>query len=211
MPFFGIKQMGVIRVELCVNNVNDMLVYFLRKKTLPATILNLDKSEEGNFWKFVEELETSYNKMREEAGPYLVVCQNDFKSWMKTNYTKMKTWVAVKIEITYSQLLVERRAHICDNPSCDVVLENDYWEAFKDDGKVMCCSGCEEDEEEEVVRRECFKCNKTYYDVEYSCCCGKCCSYCRESDEVINPYCYDSSEKCSCGECVPPIEDITTE
>jgi len=138
--------------------------------------------------------------------------------------------------------------HICDNPSCDVVLENDYWEAFKDDGKVMCCSGCEEepnkcdkcgnesykysteicetlgdgyycndcresdeDEEEEVVSRECFKCNKTYYDVEYSCCCGKCCSYCRESDEVINPYCYDSSEKCSCGECVPPIEDVTTE
>ena len=46
---------------------------------------------------------------------------------------------------------VKAVAHICDNPSCDVVLENDYWEAFKDDGKVMCCSGCEEDEEEEVV------------------------------------------------------------
>jgi hypothetical protein len=39
--------------------------------------------------------------------------------------------------------------HICDNPSCDVVLENDYWEAFKDEGKVMCCSGCEEDEIDE--------------------------------------------------------------
>jgi hypothetical protein len=35
--------------------------------------------------------------------------------------------------------------HICDNPSCDVVLENAYWEAFKDEGTVMCCSGCEEE------------------------------------------------------------------
>lgn len=148
MPFFGSDEMGVIRVELCVNNVAEMLKHFLRKKTLPETIDELDFSESGNFWKFVEELETGYNDMREEAGPFMMVCHNDFKTWFRKNYTKMKTWVAVEIEITYSQLAV---AHICDNPSCDVVLENDYWEAFKDDGKVMCCSGCEEDEEEEVV------------------------------------------------------------
>ena len=41
----------------------------------------------------------------------------------------------------------------------------------------------EEEEEEELVRRECFKCDKIYYDVDYSCCCGKCCSYCREPDK----------------------------
>ena len=39
----------------------------------------------------------------------------------------------------------EEEVHICDNPSCDVVLENAYWEEFKDEGKVMCCSGCEEE------------------------------------------------------------------
>lgn len=46
------------------------------------------------------------------------------------------------------------------------------------------CDESREEEEEELVRRECFKCNKIYYDVEYSCCCGKCCSYCRESDTI---------------------------
>tara|TARA_R110001632_G_scaffold39988_2_gene99860 strand:- start:412 stop:840 length:429 start_codon:yes stop_codon:yes gene_type:complete len=30
------------------------------------------------------------------------------------------------------------------------------------------------------IWRECFKCDKTYYDVELSCCCGECCSYCKE-------------------------------
>ena len=65
----------------------------------------------------------------------------------------------------------------------------------------------EEEEEEELVRRECFKCNKIYYDVDYSCCCGKCCSYCRESDkkeeeeeeicETCNRH-YDECETCEC-------------
>tara|TARA_R110002049_G_scaffold50456_2_gene143272 strand:- start:5872 stop:6300 length:429 start_codon:yes stop_codon:yes gene_type:complete len=107
MPFFGSDEMGVIRVELCVNNVAEMLKHYLRKKTLPETIDYLDFTESGHFWKFVAELENGYNDMREESGPFMMVSHNDFKTWFRKNYTKMKTWVAVEIEIAYLESLVE--------------------------------------------------------------------------------------------------------
>ena len=70
---------------------------------------------------------------------------------------------------------------------CDVEITQDnfYRDEFNNKN-YNCCNDCgieEEEKDEEVVRRECFKCDKIYYDVDYSCCCGKCCSYCRESDK----------------------------
>jgi len=35
-------------------------------------------------------------------------------------------------------------------------------------------------DEEPSVLRICFKCDIEYYGFDYDCCCGKCCSYCKE-------------------------------
>ena len=71
-----------------------------------------------------------------------------------------------------------------DNCSSNVSMEK----LIEGDAPIEYCEDCyqkdqDENHEEEVIRRECFKCDKIYYDVDYSCCCGKCCSYCRESDK----------------------------
>ena len=75
----------------------------------------------------------------------------------------------------------EKRCEICDRNAyhqndwhCSQGLIGPKIKEWFDDEE-------EDEEEEEEVRRECFKCNKIYYDVEYSCCCGKCCSYCRRN------------------------------
>ena len=38
----------------------------------------------------------------------------------------------------------------------------------------------EEEEEEKEILLICFKCEKEYMGFEGNCCCGKCCSYCRD-------------------------------
>ena len=77
----------------------------------------------------------------------------------------------------------------------------------KDSGEKIC-----DDCEEEEILLECFKCEKKYMGVEGNCCCGKCCSYCKEPEvvEYAQRYLYEyevaefdggvDNYKCDCKE-----------
>ena len=104
MPFFG-SDAQAIRVELNINTVAEMFKKILRGLTVRKFVDELDFSELGNFWKFVEELETGYNNMREDEntaggqGWETECSRQSFYKWAKENYMKLDSWVPVSIEL----------------------------------------------------------------------------------------------------------------
>tara|TARA_R110000751_G_scaffold4652_2_gene22551 strand:- start:361 stop:696 length:336 start_codon:yes stop_codon:yes gene_type:complete len=104
MPFFG-SEAEAIRVELNINTVVEMFKKILRGLTVRKFLDELDFSELGNFWKFVEELETGYNNMREDENTaggqgFETDCsKHGLYKWAKENYMKLDSWVPVSIEL----------------------------------------------------------------------------------------------------------------
>ena len=80
------------------------------------------------------------------------------------------------------------KLEVCDD--CGLLLSNGKGWVKEEEEICPSCGNkpkwarcdCPNKEEEELVSRECFKCEKTYMGVELDCCCGECCSYCRPKD-----------------------------